>query len=117
MSNIIKIKRKIELSLLVSSIYLATLFTSEIVQASVVVSNSVSYCDAVGGDKYEWIAGVQLGAINHLSNQESYSHLTPENANLSQGINQITLTPGFRTTAYDEYWAVFIDYNQNGDFS
>lgn len=117
MSNIIKIKRKIELSLLVSSIYLATLFTSEIVQASVVVSNSVSYCDAVGGDKYEWIAGVQLGAINHLSNQEGYSHLTPENANLSQGINQITLTPGFRTTAYDEYWAVFIDYNQNGDFS
>jgi hypothetical protein len=117
MKNIIRIKRKIELDLLLSSIFLASVLSSQITQANEAGATSMSYCSAAGGDKYEWIAGVQFGSINHLSSQESYSHLTLENANIPLGVNQITLTPGFRSTSYVEYWAAFIDYNQDGDFS
>src|SRR5205085_11487218 len=29
----------------------------------------------------------------------------------------ISLTPGFTTYAYREYWTVYIDYNHNGSFA
>ena len=29
----------------------------------------------------------------------------------------VSLTPGFSSSTYTEYWKVWIDYNKNGDFT
>jgi len=74
------------------------------------------YCDVTGGGTYEWIAGVAVGDLNNFSTQDNYKSYNIT-ANLSTGTNVITLTPGFRDGAYTEHWSVWIDYNNDGDFT
>ncbi|WP_299889503.1 M43 family zinc metalloprotease [uncultured Lacinutrix sp.] len=77
------------------------------------------YCDSSGTRvQYEWIAGVQVGSFNNTSGASLYSDFTSQTATISKGqSNTITLTPGYSGSAYDEYFRVWIDYNQDGDFS
>lgn len=79
-----------------------------------------TYCAAQSSDQvYEWIAEVSLGSFNKTSDKSAYSDFTSEVITIPPGsTNTITLTPGFRPNEpYMEYWAVYIDFNMNGDFS
>ena len=77
----------------------------------------VDYCTVTGGGTHEWIAGVAVGDLNNASTQDSYKDNTNLTANLTTGANSITLTPGFSSGSYTEHWAVWIDYNKDGDFT
>lgn len=76
------------------------------------------YCASKGTTfSYEWIAGVTVGAFTNTSTGASYSDFTNKTANLNAGqAYSITLTPGFASTTYSEYWKIWIDYNKDGDF-
>lgn len=85
------------------------------------------YCDSNGNNTSdEYINRVQLNTLDNNNSGEGttstgYSDFTNDNTlitNLFAG-NQytITITPEWTGTVYDEGYAVWIDYNQNGDFS
>lgn len=78
-----------------------------------------SYCGANGSNSsYEYINRIQLGSINNQSgNNGGYGNYTNLSTTLSTGTAYtITLTPGFGSSAYVEYWRVWIDYNNDLDF-
>ncbi|WP_164914093.1 GEVED domain-containing protein [Aquimarina sediminis] len=84
--------------------------------------NPINYCASNGKDtSYEYIGKVSLGTINKTSNAGTggYSDFTAESTTLSKGSsNTISVTPSWpRTTAYNEGYSVWIDYNQDGDFA
>jgi subtilisin family serine protease len=81
-------------------------------------SDPIVYCNSQGKDaSYEWIAKVQVGDFTKSSGSASYSDFTAETIALSSGQSYpITLTPAFKSTTYNEYWKVWIDYNQDGNF-
>jgi PKD repeat protein len=90
--------------------------TTSTAQVTVSGNPVVTYCSITGGGTHEWIAGVAVGDMNSVSTQDNYKSYNL-NANLTNGSNTITLTPGFRTGSYTEHWAVWIDYNEDGDFT
>ena len=67
---------------------------------------------------YEWIKRVKLGSINNYSGNDQgygdYLHLSTEVA--PEYWYKIKLKPGFTYWFYREYWRVWIDWNQDGDF-
>jgi hypothetical protein len=84
-------------------------------------SSTPTYCASNGANtSYEYINRVQLNTINNTTTASSggYGNFT----NLTTSINtgapySITLTPGFASTAYTEYFKVYIDYNKDMDFA
>ena len=80
-----------------------------------------TYCASKGNSTaYEYINKVQLNTINKTSgNNNGYADFTATDATtLTPGsAYTATLTPGFSSGAYSEYWAVWIDYNKDGDFA
>ncbi|MCG6970717.1 MAG: S8 family serine peptidase [Gammaproteobacteria bacterium] len=78
----------------------------------------VLYCDSGGiYTRYEWIESVILASTWLSSgNDQGYGDYTSTNVLLNKGANSIVLTPGFRYGAYNEYWRVWIDLNQNSVF-
>ena len=78
----------------------------------------VAYCSTKGNSVAdEYISKVQLGSINKSSTGNGYSDFTSVSTDLSKGnSNTITITPTWTGTVYSEGYAVWIDYNQNGDF-
>lgn len=80
---------------------------------------TLTYCTAASTNySYEWIARVQVGTINKTSTGSTYSNYTTTSTNATKGSTvSVTLTPGFASTTYTEYWKIFIDYNQDGDFA
>ncbi|WP_435262859.1 GEVED domain-containing protein [Tenacibaculum sp. nBUS_03] len=63
---------------------------------------------------------MNIGTINNTSNQgtNGYSNHTAISTNLEKGKSQtITITPKWTSTTYNEGYGVFIDYNNDGDFS
>ncbi|WP_165903737.1 GEVED domain-containing protein [Hymenobacter gummosus] len=79
-----------------------------------------TYCASKGGNvSYEWIDLVQLGSINRSSSKDAgYYDGTALGTTVTAGSAQtIYYSAGFTSTAYTEYWKVYIDYNQDGDFS
>ena len=84
------------------------------------LSNQVSYCTSSGSRvTYEWIDNVELGGIaNATGRNGGYGDFTDQVGTLAQGSsNTMIVSAGFRSTAYTEYWAVWIDFNQDGTFS
>ena len=82
-------------------------------------SNS-SYCASAGTDaSYEWIARVQIAGIdNQTGNNGGYEDFTSISTDLELGsTSAIVLVPGFASDTYNEYWKVWIDFNQDGDFA
>ena len=93
---------------------------SEVVQTITVEGGVVeAYCVTAGENStYEWIDKVSFSNIENESGNDngyaSYLNLIAEvNAGESYGI---TLTPGFQSGTYREYWSVWIDWNHDGDF-
>ncbi|MCK8478976.1 fibronectin type III domain-containing protein [Psychroserpens algicola] len=65
----------------------------------------------------EYISRVQLNTIDNSSDAQFYSDFTNISTTLRKG-NQytITITPTWTGTIYSEGYAVWIDYNKDGDF-
>ncbi|WP_455212072.1 GEVED domain-containing protein [Kaarinaea lacus] len=83
------------------------------------VSITISlYCDAYGlYTNYEWIESFMIdNNLFQSGNDLGYGDYTHIGMYLSKGSHSITLTPGFTFGAYNEFWRVWIDFNQNGVF-
>lgn len=67
----------------------------------------------------EFIGRVQLGSIDNNSGSDGgYANYTNLSTTLNTGSSYtITVTPTWTGTVYNEGYAVWIDYNQDGDFS
>ncbi len=82
-------------------------------------SDNVTYCASQGNSiYYEWIDLVNLNTINNVTTASSgYSDFTNLSTSLGLGTsNTIYFSAGFRSTAYTEYWYIWIDYDQDGTF-
>ncbi|OJJ23325.1 hypothetical protein BKI52_02910 [marine bacterium AO1-C] len=78
------------------------------------------YCTAAGGSTSdEWIQRVQLGSIDNNSGANGgYGDFTAQQTNLALGASaSITLTAAWSGRTYNEGFAVWIDYNRDGDFA
>jgi agmatine deiminase len=85
--------------------------------AAVVVSN---YCGSKGTDASgEVIANVDFASINNSSTATvGYENFTATSTDIAKGASYaITITPQWFYGAYAEGYAVFIDYNNDGDFT
>jgi trimeric autotransporter adhesin len=79
-----------------------------------------AYCTSQSNSAVdENIARVQLGTINNSSTATSgYENFTSISTDLARGQSYtITITPRWRNTVYVEGYAVWIDYNGDGDFN
>ncbi len=78
----------------------------------------VDYCTAKGNFPWqEWISNVSLGTINHNSGKDGYGDFTNQHTTLNKGVSyDISVSPAFSWTQWDEYITVWIDFNQNGRF-
>jgi PKD repeat protein len=76
------------------------------------------YCTSQGNTySMEWIARVQVDAMDNASGAASYTDFTSITCNLSGGDTvNVSLTPGFSGSTYTEYWKIWIDYNGDHDF-
>ena len=76
------------------------------------------YCDSSGNSQsYEYIAGVAVADLNNTSGASPYTDFTSYTANITQdGTVSVSLTPGFASSSYTEYWKIWIDYNGDHDF-
>ena len=80
----------------------------------------VSYCASKGNSTSdEKIGKVVFGTISNTSTGTAgYENFTTQIANVNKGTAYtITITPKWTSTSYNEGYAVFIDYNGDGDFS
>jgi hypothetical protein len=87
-----------------------------------VTTSSVSlvYCASKGNSVAdEYIGRVQIGSINNLSGSNAgYGNFTALSTNLGRNtVYTITITPTWTGTLYNEGYAVWIDYNSDGDFT
>ena len=80
---------------------------------------NIAYCASKGNNSsYEWIAEVAIGTFTNTSGAAGYTNFTAQTVDLVAGDSYgVTLTPGFASTVYNEYWKIWIDYNADGDFS
>jgi len=80
---------------------------------------TASYCASQGNSTAdEKIGKVVLGTINNTSTGTAgYENFTAQSTNLTRSSSAtITVTPSWTASTYPEGYAVFIDYNQDGDF-
>ncbi|WP_157493802.1 PKD domain-containing protein [Draconibacterium sediminis] len=77
-----------------------------------------SYCIPTASASDEWIAGVNINGQSKNSGSNGYSDFTAFGFDLESGTSEtITLTPGFSSRSKFEYWAVWIDFDQDMIFS
>ncbi len=79
----------------------------------------LNYCTSASANvNDEFISRVQLNSINNASGAQFYSNFTGISTNLTKGTQYtITVTPTWTGTTYSEGYAVWIDYNRDGDFN
>ncbi|MBI3502387.1 MAG: T9SS type A sorting domain-containing protein [Bacteroidetes bacterium] len=84
-------------------------------------SSTPAYCSANGNSvAYEYINNVTLNTINNTTGATSggYANYTSTSTSLAKSsAYTISLKPGFVSSSYTEYFKVYIDYNNNMDFS
>ncbi len=68
---------------------------------------------------YEWIANVTIGSLNRTSGKDGgYYDGTAISTSAAKGASvAVSLTPGFSSSTYNEYWRIWIDLNFDGDFT
>ncbi len=77
------------------------------------------YCQSYGQNaNYEWIDLVRLGDIDHTSGSDGgYADNTNLSTTLVPGQQyRIYVSAGFANYSYTEYWAIYFDFNRDGDF-
>src|SRR5690606_39110522 len=79
----------------------------------------INYCASASTNvNDEYIQRVQLNTINNPSGGQFYSDFTNISTDLTKGqAYTITVTPQWTGTTYNEGYAVWIDYNKDGDFT
>lgn len=80
----------------------------------------ITYCDSKGNSVAdEWIANVTVGGLNNSTGANGgYADFTSTSVDLAIGSsNNVSLSPAFSGTSYNEYWRIWIDFNKDGDFS
>ncbi|HHB79639.1 MAG TPA: hypothetical protein ENK85_10450 [Saprospiraceae bacterium] len=77
-----------------------------------------NYCIPASQNPWgEWINHVKFGTIDNTSYRKPYSDFSFHSADVEQNQTYwISLTSGFGYYTHDEYWRVWIDYNQNEIF-
>jgi len=77
-----------------------------------------SYCTSKGNNSsYEWISKVVVGSFTNTSGAAGYTDFTSKEITLEAGkAYSISLTPGFASSTYNEYWKIWIDLNGNATF-
>ncbi|GAA4766617.1 MULTISPECIES: reprolysin-like metallopeptidase [Flavobacterium] len=82
------------------------------------LSPALTYCNSNGSTGREYINKVQLGTINNVSgNNNGYGNYTSLITTLATGSSAtITITPAWNGMSVNEAYAVWIDYNKNGNF-
>lgn len=94
-----------------SSYSASATFTTTEVQLNYCASASTNIND-------EYIGRVQLGSIDNASGGQFYTDFTSISTNLDKGAQYtISVTPTWTGTVYSEGYAVWIDYNKDGDFA
>lgn len=81
---------------------------------------TITYCTSSGSSAAdERIGKVVFGTINNTSTATTgYENYTAVSTNAARGTAYtITITPSWTSTVYSEGYAVFIDYNKDGDFT
>ena len=84
------------------------------------LANTVTYCNSQGNStSNEKIGKVIFGTINNTSTGTAgYENFTAQSTNATRSTaNTITITPSWTGGTFSEGYAVFIDYNQDGDFA
>jgi len=84
-----------------------------------VITTLFTYCTSQGNTVTDEVIGrVQLGTIDNVSTGGTgYTDFTAISTNLTRYTTPtITITPTWPGTVYSEGYAVFIDYNKDGDF-
>jgi len=79
-----------------------------------------AYCAATGSNtQFEWISNVKFNTINNTSTGSGgYANYTAISTTVNKGTAYpLTLTPSFASTAYPEYFNVYMDYNGDLDFA
>jgi len=79
---------------------------------------SAEYCPSSSTNvNDEYIGNVTLNTIDNTSDAQFYSDFTSISTTLEEGETYtISITPVWTGTVYSEGYAVWIDYNANGDF-
>ncbi|HEY6527311.1 MAG TPA: GEVED domain-containing protein, partial [Cellvibrionaceae bacterium] len=81
-------------------------------------SSALTYCTAKGSvTSYEYIKGVTINGVTSNSTGQGYFLFASPTFQLNIGSSTATFTPGFSSSSYPEGWSVFIDLNQDGNFS
>lgn len=79
-----------------------------------------AYCASRGSDaSYEWIANVTVGDLTNTSGTNGgYNDFSSAQSVTMEagGTYNVSLTPGFASSTYNEYWKIWIDLNADGDF-
>ncbi|MHC1777162.1 MAG: GEVED domain-containing protein [Lentimicrobium sp.] len=80
----------------------------------------INYCASRGNNTSgEWINKVSLGTFSKTSGANGgYGDFRSPAIEVESGLTyNLALTPGFKNKTRAEYWRVWIDYNQDGDFT
>ncbi|KIC62959.1 reprolysin-like metallopeptidase [Chryseobacterium taiwanense] len=94
--------------------------SSNTVSVTTLAGTSVSYCSAAATNTAdERIGNVSFGTINNTSTGTAgYEDFTSVSTNVTRGsAYTISVTPTWTSTKYSEAYAVYIDYNKDGDFA
>ncbi len=80
---------------------------------------TVTYCDSASTTvNEEFISRVQINTIDNTSGAQFYSDFSTTSTDLIEGQNYtVSVTPTWTGTIYAEAYAVWVDYNNNGDFT
>ena len=92
-------------------------YTVKIVEGT--ETDALDYCDATSNNAIsEWIESFAMANINNVSGSNGgYVDFTAQQIEVNAGSSYpVTMTPGFASNAYNEYWRVWIDFNQNAAF-
>lgn len=93
---------------------------SNTASVTTLAGTSVTYCTATATNTAdERIGNVTFGSINNTSTGTAgYENFTSVSTNVTRGTaNTISITPVWTSTKYNEAYAVYIDYNKDGDFA
>ena len=92
---------------------------SATVSFSTLDGSTVTYCASASTNiSDEFIGRVQLNTIDNVSGGQFYTDFTSIATSLTEGdLYTVTVTPTWTGTVYSEGYAVWIDYNNDGDFA
>lgn len=80
-----------------------------------------NYCDSRATDAQEddWIQSIQIDTFVNVSGpNDGYGDFSEVSIPLKAGESYpFRLEPGFAALSFSEYWRIWIDYNQDGDFN